>query len=258
MAARLSAVGISGAMHSLEGPAGYFNAFHKGAYRREVITTDLGKRFEVDNVSIKPYPGCKFTHTAISAALEIRANPLFALDRLDRIVAHVNDQEYFDIVCRPNDPRLRRQELAGADGFVRAQFCLAYLVAVALVHGRVDLEHLSERSRLDETVLQIADKIETVIDADEDSASLERVLPAPGILDVFVKGVAEPIRVQVDFPKGHPSNRMSYGEIAEKFLRMTDIVGHRFDLSRREKLVSKISSLEALANVTAAFDVLWA
>jgi 2-methylcitrate dehydratase PrpD len=254
MSARLAAIGITGAVHSLEGAAGYFAAFHKGRYRKEVITDRLGTHFEGDEASIKPYPGCKFTHTAISAALQLRSDPRFSLEGVERIVAHVNNREYYDIVCRPEDPAERRKQLAAPDGLVRAQFSLPFLVAVAFVHGSVDLLHFEERSRRDETVLRLVDRIETVMDIDRDTATFERVLPAPGILDVYIKGLDRPLQARVDFPKGHPKNRMSYQEISEKYLRMTGIVADRFSLDQRKALIARIATIEAEENAARILD----
>lgn len=219
LSAQLAMAGVTGVRDSLEGEAGYFKAFHGGKFNRATLLDGLGRRFEVDNVSIKPYPCCKYTHTAIAAALEARQQDGFDSSGIDRVVAHVNHREYYEIVCKPEGSAGRRRELAGPDGRVRAQFCLAYVVAAALRDGAVELAHFEEACRSDEKLLALMDKVETKIDG----GAPGRILPVPGIIDVYLKGRSEPIRVEAANAKGHPDNRMSYDEVAEKFMRVAKL-----------------------------------
>lgn len=253
MSARLAAIGVSGAKASLEGPAGYFAAFHGNRFLKKIILDGLGQRFESDQASIKPYPGCKFTHTSISAALEIRSSDRFSVQNMERVVVTISNREYFDIVCKPEDVGERRRQLAGGDGFVRAQFCLAYLVAVALIYGGVDLTHYSEQVRGDEVVLSLMDKVETIMIASA-PATTERVLPSPGLVEVYFKGQAQPLVSRVAFPKGHPNNRMDYREITEKFLRMTGARSNRIPLDSRRNLVAQIDSIVTCDDVSRLLD----
>jgi 2-methylcitrate dehydratase PrpD len=49
--------GVTGAQNSFEGEYGLYPVYTRGEYTSDVITAELGKRFETPNVAIKPYPG---------------------------------------------------------------------------------------------------------------------------------------------------------------------------------------------------------
>ncbi len=241
LSAQLAIAGVTGALHSLEGAAGYFQAFHQGQFDRNVLLDDLGVLFEVENVSIKPFPCCKYTHTAIAAALEARQHPEFDLDRVTAVVAHVDHREYYEIVCLPERPEERRRQLAGFDGRVRAQFSLPYVVAAALRDGEVGLRHFTEPFRCDPELLSLTDKVSTTIDA----GASGRVLPIPGVLEVHLQGRSAPIRAVVAVAKGHPSNRMTYREVTEKFLRVASLGPSPDQQDRLQRIATIVANLEA-------------
>jgi 2-methylcitrate dehydratase PrpD len=57
-AALMAERGISGASNILEGKAGLFNLYHNGEYDSRILTSELGSRFEIENIGFKPYPSC--------------------------------------------------------------------------------------------------------------------------------------------------------------------------------------------------------
>lgn len=241
LSAQLGKAGVTGARHSLEGAAGYFQAFHQGRCDRDVLLDGLGARFEVENVSIKPFPCCKYTHTAIAAALEVRAHPEFELDRVTSIVAHVDHREYYEIVCQPESRIERRRQLAGPDGRVRAQFSLPYVVAAALRDGEVGLRHFTEPCRCDPRLLALTDKVSTTIDA----GAPARALPIPGVLDIYLRDRGAPIRASVAVAKGHPRNPMSYEEVTGKFLRVSSLHPGAHERTCLERVATEVASLDS-------------
>ena len=70
-AALLAKAGVTGAKNSFEGEWGLYQQYMHGDYSREILTADLGKRFEGVNVAIKPYPCCRGIHPAIDAGLAL-------------------------------------------------------------------------------------------------------------------------------------------------------------------------------------------
>ena len=51
--------GITGPHNALEGEMGLFRVYHRGNYDPKPLTDELGERFEVANLSFKPYPCCR-------------------------------------------------------------------------------------------------------------------------------------------------------------------------------------------------------
>lgn len=236
VAADLHEVGVTGTLDSFGGRYGYFQAFHRGEAQPSRLTDGLGECWEVEEVSIKPFPCAKFTHTGVAAALDARAGGDFRAEDIDRVVTYV-DEWVFDMTCRPVDPQERRQRLEDERGMVHAQFHLPYLTAVALVHGHVRLENLTDAGRADAQVLRVLDRVEGVVDP---AAGRER--PLPGRVEVHVVGHPEPFIGHARHPKGHPRNPMSFEEIAAKFLSVTDHVSDLFP--DRERVVDVVASLE--------------
>lgn len=256
MAADLAAAGITGARRSLEGKFGYFNTFHRGRYDRDVIIRGLGVDFETENVSIKPFPCCKATHTAITAALEARNAASFRTGDIDKVIVHVNNQEYFDVVCDPLEQKRNRSILAGPSGTVACQFNLPYVVAAALVRGRVTLAEFSQSARRDPEILDLMDRIVPVMDpgSEQDEG---RILPTPGKVDIYANGSKLPISSgYARLAKGHPENPMSADEIVMKFRDLAAGSKSGMSLQQAEKVITTVEHLEKSEDVRGLVDCL--
>ena len=65
---------ISGAQATFEGADGFLRVYLRDRCDRDVLRDRLGERYEFTQLSYKPYPCCRFNHTAIDAALALRAS----------------------------------------------------------------------------------------------------------------------------------------------------------------------------------------
>lgn len=247
-------IGFNGPQDALEGPAGFYHAFFQGEYNREAILADLGSKYEVERASIKPYPCCKLTHTAIAAALNARSQVQLAPEQIERVVVEVNNHAAYDVVCVPENAADRRKELLDRKADVRARFSVAYLVATALVHGRpITLTDFDESSLSDPAVLDVMDRVETVIDEQQAGAP---TFPTPGVVDVYLAGQAEPVQGRAQYAKGHPQLPMDFDEVAAKFLSVTDTVDDPRLRARRDEIIDQIRHLERIQNVVELVDLI--
>ncbi|MBU3068117.1 MmgE/PrpD family protein [Nocardia sp. NEAU-G5] len=73
VAADLAGHGMTGPATALEGRFGFLTAFCGDRADANRITDDLGRRWEVRRLFVKPYPCNHFTHAGIDAALRLRA-----------------------------------------------------------------------------------------------------------------------------------------------------------------------------------------
>ena len=64
VAVQLAERGIRGAQNVFEGADGFFRVYFRNRVDVDVMRKDLGKRFELLNLSYKPYPCCRDTHAA--------------------------------------------------------------------------------------------------------------------------------------------------------------------------------------------------
>jgi 2-methylcitrate dehydratase PrpD len=208
-----AAAGIDGARQPLEGKYGWFQAFWGGHYDTDPLLTGLGERFEVDAVSIKPYACCKYAHTAIAAAVEIRESAAFELSDIERVRVHVYSADCWDLLCEPLTTKADPAALAGAGGWALAQFSFPYTIACALARGGLTTADLTDAARADPRVVELLGKVEMVM---VDTTRGLAELPEPGHVEVELRG-GEVLEATVRRAVGHPERPMGVDDQIEKF-----------------------------------------
>lgn len=130
VAAHLARRGITGPWRYLEGEAGLFRLYERGEVKAELLTEGLGRHWHLLDLSMKPYPCCRCTHTVIQLALDFRADGIRPEDIAGGSIelGRVNRQ----IVGSPF-------ERGHANPTVHAQFNAGYAFAAALVDGAVGI-----------------------------------------------------------------------------------------------------------------------
>jgi 2-methylcitrate dehydratase PrpD len=73
LAARLAAAGASGPASVLEGRFGLYSALSERAADPVSIVADLGRRWELTRMTVKPYPACQLIHASLDAVRSIGA-----------------------------------------------------------------------------------------------------------------------------------------------------------------------------------------
>jgi 2-methylcitrate dehydratase PrpD len=124
----LALSGVQGAPRFLEGEFGLGPMLAGRQVDFRAALADLGSRFSVNEISLKPYPCCRAVHPSIDLALQLRA--VVDADAVKRVKVSVC-QPMFEVVGRPF--------VSGPNPRMAALFSIPYTVAAALVHGRVDL-----------------------------------------------------------------------------------------------------------------------
>jgi 2-methylcitrate dehydratase PrpD len=242
MAMQLARAGITGTRETLEGKNGYYEAFWRSRYDRSRILDDLGRVFRGDEASIKPYACCKYSHTAIAAALELAAEPEVSPEAIERIAIRVPSADLWNVVCEPIAKKTSPDHLAGPDGWALAQFSLPYVVAAALVRGQLTPDELSRESRTDRRILDLLAKIDLVRD---DNAG-PPVLPEPGHVELCLRSGRRLART-VTRALGHPERPMSVEDMKAKFRWCAK----RLPPDRVESIIACVLDLENLADARA-------
>ena len=153
MVAQLRADGVRGPAAILEGPMGFCTVMSPD---RDVsrLTADLGSRYEFEQVTIKPYPTCRFVHGPTDAAITLkRAHGIDAA--AIRRVTVATFRQSMDVSDRPaiNTP---------FDAVVSHQ----YSAALALVKEKVELSAIIAGAQGDPQVLALMKKVRVVHDAE--------------------------------------------------------------------------------------------
>jgi len=199
VSAQLTRHQVRGAQATFEGVDGFKRVYMRDQLDSDRLRAGLGEVFELLQLSYKPYPCCRLTHTAIDCALEVRAQPGFDLARVRRIRVGVNRQSY-EAVCTPVEVRKAPKTM------VQAQFSIPYTVATALLDGAVGLSSFSEGSLARADVLALAQKVECYVHDEIDRDWGRGVTPAQVDFEMEDGSVRS---LRVDLPLGHPSHPMT-------------------------------------------------
>ncbi len=244
---QLAQRGVRGAQATFEGVDGFLRVYLRDRCDREVLRKGLGKHYEFADLSYKPYPCCRFNHTAIDAALALRASAGISAERVRRIRVGVNRQAY-EAVATPIDVRKIPATI------VHAQFSLPFTIAAALIDGRVELGHFTEASIRRDDLLALAQRVDVAVDEEIDRQWGRNISPAELHVELH-DGVTHSLRV--DWPLGHPRRPMSVADFDAKAIDCfrASPLHLREDASRElRKLVDTLESIDDARSLVHALD----
>ena len=147
----LAHTGFTGARNIFDGRFGFFELYQPDGYDPSALLLDLGTEFRGEALSYKPYPCGRPLHAAIDAALAARAQ--LRIDHAEDIASLIVEADpaghgdQFD-----RGPAKRRPTQV-----VEAQFAQPFLVATALVHGKLGIAEVDGLG--DAPVLALSDRI---------------------------------------------------------------------------------------------------
>jgi len=240
LSALMAERGITGADDVFEGRYGYFRLHHRGRYDPDELTRELGERYLLDSVSIKPlYPCCRFAHGPIEATILAVSDGQVDVDAIEQIRVAVTNNEVLHLICEPLERKMDPRSPADA------QFSLPYLVAWAATHRRVDFEALEPASLRDPAVRALMAKVRIEVDTSRQDDG-RGTFPMPGDVSIVERGGRQ-TRRRVSFVKGHPRNPMSYDDVAEKFLACARFARPMW--TGGPAVIERVSQLEASPDV---------
>ena len=166
-AAGLARGGFTGPAQAYEGRFGLYRTYlgedcgeHGGEDAGGALAsrlTDLGERWEMLRVGIKPYPVCHYNHAFADCVLALAAEHGLTADEVERMVARVHADEV-DVVCEPEARKRRPQS------DYEAKFSVQYLMAATLVTGRFTLDELEDDVLADPDILALAERCSYEVD----------------------------------------------------------------------------------------------
>lgn len=240
LSAELAEAGVQGPERVFQGEYGYYKTYHDDKYWAENLTRSLGEEFEVCDISIKYFPTCFLTHYANDAMIQMVASRKFAASDIAGINVRVT-KGVSKLVGTPIEAKRAPKNTQ------EALFSLPYTVAVAAVHGRVTLEHLTVEAINNAQVRALAQKVTVVID-DELERKRGRALGS-SIVEVKLKNGARFSQFS-DIVKGHPADPMSFADCEEKFWNCVRSSGNPLDKNKLERLVERVRKLETAEDVS--------
>jgi 2-methylcitrate dehydratase PrpD len=230
----LAKAGITGSRQFLTGIYGFYNLYERGDYHPEVVVDRLGEAFPFLDLSIKPYPCCRMTHSSIDLALALRGKIEDRMDRIEHIAVTVSEMVK-TMVGRPL--------VFGTNPQVDAQFSIPYTVSVALCRGDVFLHDFEIPALQNERVVDLAGRV--VVDIDAGLAPKDILCSS---LQIRMKD-GTVYKASTKAPLGNPANPIGIDGCREKFLKCISYSGLPIDRSKQQKLFKTIEHLDQLNDV---------
>lgn len=154
MAVLLADAGMTGPEHILTAEdGGLFKAMTTEAFP-ELVSTDLGKVWEICNMDNKPYPCCRSTHCTIDGAIALKNKYGLNPEDIKNIEVYTYQVGYMqcgasDGSVNPTNPR-------------QAKFSSPYTVAAALYSGNVTLEDFTDTAIKRAPVRKLMEKVKII------------------------------------------------------------------------------------------------
>ncbi len=230
LSALLAREGFTGASKILEGEKGFLRAFSND-FDQSKCTEGLGKSFAFTKNSLKYYPSCGHTHSAIEAALGAIAKMGDRVEEIKQVRVLVYQAAY-DLLgeVKPITPYL-------------AKFSLPFCVATAICHGSVKKSNFTSESLSDPKVQELMKKVVVEVD---DGLSNQYPQAWPARVEIETRG-GDIFEASCHYPKGEPQNPLTSEELLEKFLSLTENI---IPPSRAEEIAHKVLHLESVTDVS--------
>lgn len=232
LAARLARDGFSSSLGILERPKGFFDVFSRDLPIGQAWLERLGVNYDLveRGIRIKPYPCGGLTHSAVDALLAMRAKYGIVPEAVESIDAAVGQLAYESIIYHKPETGLQ------------GKFSMPYILARALIHGKLRLEHFTDDAVRDASVRQLGERISMRHDPGiEDSSEGRR----PSRVTIQLKD-GRSLTQRVDYPKGGRQVPLTREEIRGKFV---ECAGTAIDREAVERALDYLGRLESLTDL---------
>ncbi len=239
-AALMASAGLDGVKQPLTGEDGLSRVYLHELFDPTRAVRALGDEWEFDRLSIKPYPTCRLTHPAISAALALHAQLGKDVGKIERVELVIGPQAH-DVVGRDVPARRTPQTR------VAAQFSVYWAVAVALTHGELTPRQLAEEIPPSSTVAEMISRITGAADPGADQRDI-------GGCTLRAYGAFGMREVRQTNAIGHPDHPLSDDELLAKFkanmryAKVSEAKAHAF--------AEEIMAIDSLPDVRPLADAL--
>ena len=236
----LAREGMTGPSPIFEGEMGFFKQV-SGPF--QINTEEFGGRkgsFKIGQTYLKYFPAEIHSQTAIWAALEARKE-IGDLNEILSVEIASHEAGYTILGKDPEKWAPATKETA--------DHSLPYIVAMALLEGKIDNSSYAPEKFTDPKTLNFLKKITVVEDKD-----LTAMYPEAVANRVTVKlASGKVISKQVNYHKGHPKNPMSDGDVEKKFRTLTK---RHISESQTERALAMLRTLEKVNDVSKLFSAL--
>lgn len=232
----LVAAGIPGPSGLLEHPMGWFTTVGASRVFGD-LGADLHETWRMLETYVKVHAACSFSHSAIDAALELH-EPSFGPDDIAEV----------SVATHIFADRLDQQHPRTPQG---ARFSIPWLVAAALLKGRVTPEETGQDALADQDIVRLAERVRVMSDAQATERHLrdDRVRPARVELRL---ADGRKRTAQRDVGRGGPEDPLTEAEVWQRFTTLLQ----GYDQATVEQLWARCGSVTVPGGVESLIGVL--
>ena len=239
LAAKLAQGDYTANPKAIESGFGFYQVFHQGAPIREQPIEELGRSFALlrGGLRIKPYPCGGLTHQVIDAVLEFRAKHGLIPEMIEAVDV--------DVVKHTFDRIVFRVPQTGIQG----KFCMPYLVARAIIDGKIGLDIFTDSAVRDGNVLKLAERVQMNLDTNLKKTDLGG---RPCRVTIRLKNGQSYSR-EAQHAKGGPEFPMTEEELKEKF---TECARRALSPDAAQRALVHIEGLDRLDDLRTLSEIL--
>jgi 2-methylcitrate dehydratase PrpD len=228
----MAEAGLEGPQDILEGPFGYFNLF-EDSYDLTYLNENIGKKYQIEQVSHKPFPTGRAGHGAIDGLLTLKAEHKFTTKDIKQIT----------ISAPPLINRLVGRPVKDNMDVSYAKLCNGYIASTALTTGNVTVEDFEEVTLGDEHRLALARKVVTQLNDVEDVNALAPVSVQVTLNNGNIHAIHLPAVL------GNPAKPLSRAAQINKFNAACMSAKHPLSQQQIDKLIFGIDELCQIQNI---------
>lgn len=232
LAAKLAQSGFTANKQAIEAGLGFYEVFYPGAEPDNRPLEELGAEYELINsgIRIKPYPCGGLTHPAIDGVLDFKAKHGITADMVESIDVGVARHTFERIVFRVPENGLQ------------GKFSMPYLLARAIVDGKLFLDAFTDSAVKDKDVLQLAERVQMHLDTNLQPTALGS---RPCTVTIRLRD-GRTFSRQIDYAKGSREVPLTAEELEQKFI---GCAREALDDHSIERLLECIEHLETLEDI---------
>lgn len=217
-AAYMGRTGLKGPKDALGGKRGFLKVMTDEPHL-EYLTECSGDTLCIEQIYQKVYAACRHAHPAIEAALALRDK--IAIEDIDEIVV-----ETYRLAVAGHDH-------TAVSGVSSAKMSIPFSVAVALVTGNAGLTAFTEKTIINEMILNLAQKVRVV-----ENGELTTLSPDKRASILTIKTKNGTFSKRVDYPKGEPENPLTQQELEAKFRELVMYGG--LSMSECDEIINEV------------------
>ncbi|HEX7076687.1 MAG TPA: MmgE/PrpD family protein [Hyphomicrobiaceae bacterium] len=231
----LAAAGLTGPRDFLTGQFGFFSLFENGSFDPKVIENELGRVWQITQLSHKPFPSGRLSHGGVDGLRRLMTEHGFPAEAVAEVTVHVP----------PLVMRLMGRPLAENPTANHAKLCLPFVMGTYLARGRVDVPDFGSAEMLnDPAVHAYGSRIRLVPDdnTDQNAIAPQRVVVR------LTDGTEHATTITAIY--GHPDAALTDAENLDKFSRNCSYARPPLSPAMQDRTIAFIEKLEEAEDVS--------